>query len=117
ALIHRSSIMLKGKLLVALLSAALLVSLTCLARAADEPPRPAADAPRPRFNPADELKNYRDRFEGVNLTDDQMKKIDGFLETAEAEVKKLEGKDDRDSMRAVFGAMRKLREDVDSVLN
>ena len=37
------------------------------------------------------LKNYRDQFEGLNLTEDQMKKIDGFVETAEAEIKKGEG--------------------------
>jgi len=69
-----------------MLSAALsVVSFPVLAPAADDP-KPAETTPptpppnTPRFSPADRLKNYRDQFEGLNLNDDQMKKIDGFID-------------------------------------
>ena len=62
------------------------------------------------------IKNYRDQFEGLGLTDDQMKKIDGFITTAETEIKSLSGKDDQESRRSAFGAFRKLGEDVQSTL-
>lgn len=105
-----------------LLGAALsAVSFTGIARAADAPAKPA-DAPatttppaRPtRPSAADQLKTYRDRFEGLNLTDDQMKKIDGFLDTATAEVTKAGT--DQEGRRAAGQAMRKLNEDVQSIL-
>ncbi len=101
-----------------LLSAAMaVVSVPALAPAADDP-KPAQPAPggSGRFNPADRLKNYRDQFEGINLNEDQMKKIDGFIETAEVEVKKASNPDDREARSAAFAAIRKLDEDVQSVL-
>jgi Spy/CpxP family protein refolding chaperone len=93
--------------------------------AADEPAKPAApaaDQPAPpttrraRPSAADMIKNYRDQFEGLGLSDDQMTKIDGFITTAETEIKGLAGKEDQESGRSAFGAMRKLGEDVQSVL-
>jgi Spy/CpxP family protein refolding chaperone len=120
----------KETLRVMLLGAALsAMSLTGLTRAADDTAKPADTTPaakpadpaptpgrggRGNFNPADYLKNYRDQFEGLNLTDDQMKKIDGFLDTATTEVTKAgTGQDGREATGA---ALRKLREDVQSVL-
>jgi len=117
--------MLRNKTLrIAVLTASLgAMALTGLARAADDtttPPKTDAPAtPPPRrgnFNPADMIKNYRDQFEGLNLTDDQMKKIDGFVETAEKEIKANAGSEDQDARRQSFTALRKLGEDVQSVL-
>jgi hypothetical protein len=69
------------------------------------------------MDPTERLKNYRDQFEGLNLSDDQMTKIDGFITTAETEVKRLLGADADDSARReAFAAIRKLDEDVQSVL-
>jgi Spy/CpxP family protein refolding chaperone len=60
------------------------------------------------------IKGFRDQFEGLGLTDDQMTKIDGFVTTAETEIKKAS--DDQEGRRTAFGAFRKLNEDVQSVL-
>jgi Spy/CpxP family protein refolding chaperone len=119
----------KATLRIMLLGAALsAVSFTGMSYAADDttPAKPATPAPttpparqgRGNFDPAEMLKTYRDRFEGITpaLTDDQMKKIDGFIETAEAEVKKNAGSTDPEARRASFGAIRKLGEDVNAVL-
>jgi Spy/CpxP family protein refolding chaperone len=110
----------KHHLRIVLLGAALVAgAFPAFTRAADDTPaKPAQTEPpaRPRFNPADMLKNYRDQFEGLNLTDDQMTKIDGFVTTAEAEVKKAGASEDRDVRRGAFEAMNKLRADVNSVL-
>jgi len=115
----------KQTLRIAALCAGLtLSSFTGLSFAADDAPaKPAATATttppttqRVRRSPADMIKNYRDQFEGLGLTDDQMKKIDGFITTAETEIKSLSGKDDQESRRSAFGAFRKLGEDVQSTL-
>lgn len=110
----------KLALRIVLLSAAFSTfALPALVRAADDTPPKPAPTERPtrgRFNPADILKNYRDQFEGVNLTDDQMKKIDGFIETAQADVKKAGEGNDRESRGAAFAALGKLRENVNSIL-
>jgi hypothetical protein len=130
-----AAMMTKETLRMIVLGAALsAVSLTGMARAADDPAKPAtpAAAPtppaRPQFNPADMLKNYRDQFEGLNLSDDQMKKIDGFIATAEAEVAKTPAPAAPDANAqpgqgrrgggggAAFQAIRKLNEDVQSIL-
>ncbi|HWE01988.1 MAG TPA: hypothetical protein VG326_06210 [Tepidisphaeraceae bacterium] len=114
--------------IVALSAGLTLSSFTGWSRAADEPAKPAAPAPsqpatpaapsgqRARRNPADMIKNYRDQFEGLGLSDEQMTKIDGFITTAETEIKGLAAKDDQESRRSAFGAFRKLNEDVQSVL-
>ena len=85
---------------------------------APQPTPPAQNGARPgRRTPADVVANYRDQFEGLNLTDDQMKKIDGFIETAEAEIKANGSSEDRANRRKSWEALRKLNEDVQSVLN
>src|SRR5579863_4157665 len=105
----------KNTLRIVLLGAALsAVALPAFTLAADDTPAPATRPSRGTFNPADMLKNYRDQFEGLNLTDDQMKKIDGFIETAEAAVKKSTA--DGADRRAGFTAFQKLNDDVQSVL-
>lgn len=84
-----------------------------------QPPPPGAPGPggpRRGFNPLDMLKHYRDQFENVELTDDQMAKIDKFLETAEKNVKDLAASNDPDSRREMFQAMRTLDDDVQSIL-
>src|SRR5882724_11789768 len=114
----------KKSLRIALLGAALAVTgFSGITRAADDTTKPATPAPAAQppangrggrggnFNPADQLKNYRDQFEGLKLTDEQMKKIDGFLETATTEVAKA-----ADDRRAAGQAMRQLQTDVDSIL-
>lgn len=83
---------------------------------ATPPAQPQPSSGRPRFSPAERIASYRDQFEGVDLTDDQMKKIDKFLDAAEAEVKKAPATEDRESRRAQFEVLRKLDEDVQSVL-
>lgn len=112
----------KQTLRIAVLTAGLTaMTMGGMLRAADDSatPTPAPTAPttrRARPSPADMIKNYRDQFEGLNLSDDQMKKIDGFVGTAETEINGLAGKTDQESRRAAFTAFRKLNEDVQSVL-
>jgi len=110
----------KYTLRIALLGAALAAGvLPAFTRAADDtPPKPPQTQPsgRGRFNPADMLKNYRDQFEDLNLTADQMSKIDGFITTAEAAVKQSATAEGGSGRRAAFEAINKLRTDVSSVL-
>ena len=80
-------------------------------------PQPGGPGGRFRRDPMEMLKNFRDQFEGLNLTDDQMKKIDGFLQTATTEMKSLEGKTDQESRDARRAAFQKLNDDTQSVLN
>ena len=109
---------------IVLLGAGLTAAILCgNVRAADEPTstpaktdQPSTEGRRPRFDPAEMLKNYRDQFEGINLTDDQMKKIDGFLTTAEASIKPLLGKDDEDSRTQRREAFQKLRDNTQAIL-
>ena len=109
----------KHTLRVVLLGAVMAAGLfPAFTRAADDTPPKPAQTERPRrggFNPADILKNYRDQFEGLSLTEDQMKQIDGFVTTAEAEVKKA-GTEGGESRRAAFAAINKLRTDVNGIL-
>ena len=62
------------------------------------------------------IRNYRDQFEGFNLTEDQMIKIDGFIDICEAEIKKAGDFEDRDLRHAAFAAVSKLNEDVQLTL-
>ncbi|MDB5330848.1 MAG: hypothetical protein JWP03_1999 [Phycisphaerales bacterium] len=113
----------KSKILkVALLGIGLAAACwTGTVRAEDPAPTPPAKpqqdppaTPRVRPAPADFLKTMKAQFDGIGLSDDQQKKIDGFFEVATRELKDLEGRDDaRQQMGDVF---RKLNEDVQSVL-
>ncbi|HZL37038.1 MAG TPA: hypothetical protein VFC78_17090 [Tepidisphaeraceae bacterium] len=67
-------------------------------------------------NPMDMLKNYRDQFEHVDLTDDQMAKIDKFLETAGRNMKALAASKDDESRGQMFQVFRTLNDDVQSIL-
>lgn len=112
----------KQMLRVALFGASLAVGSWAGTLKAQDAPAPPAQQPqqqpprRGRFDPAQMLKNYRDQFEGLDLTDDQMAKIDKFLATAEAGIKDLAGQTGQDARRAQGQVMRTLRDDVDSVL-
>ena len=102
---------------IALLSAGLTAAcLTRGVRAEDPPAKPQDPAPAApaRPGPADFLKNMKLLFAGINLTEDQQKKIDNFFEIATREIKDLEGRDD--ARQQTGEILSKLRDDVQSVL-
>lgn len=108
----------KGTLRIALLGAGLTLTTFVGIAPAQTAPGQQQQQPqqRPRRNPADMLKNYRTQFEGIDLTDDQMAKIDKFIATAEKGFKDLEGQTGQEARQQSRQIMRTLNEDVQSIL-